>query len=140
MGRKRPPPSLPAGLAKWREQIKQAPKLSERFGMRGKVPAHLSEKLRISDKTNEELFGPIRRALRGGGQEQRPKAKRKRGGGRPPELTPEQIELGLCELRKRPKLPLKQAYPLLRKLLQTDTSDTTLWRSIVHEARRNPRA
>ncbi|UPK33336.1 hypothetical protein IVB18_34710 [Bradyrhizobium sp. 186] len=124
-------------MAKWREQIKQAPKLSERFGMRG---TQLSKKLRISDKTNEELFGPIRRALRGGAQEQRPKAKRKRGGGRPPDLTPEQIELGLRELRKRPKLPLKQAYPLLRELLQTDTSDTTLWRSIVHEARRNPRA
>lgn len=50
--------------------------------------------------------------------------KRKRKG----KLTAEQIQDGLAYLRDHPNLKPKQAYPGLRKVLNSDVSDTTLWR------------
>lgn len=51
--------------------------------------------------------------------------KRKRKG----KLTAEQIKDGLAYLRDHPYLKPKQAYPGLRKVLNSDVSDTTLWRA-----------
>jgi hypothetical protein len=51
--------------------------------------------------------------------------KRKRRG----KLTVEQIRVGRAYLLNHPKLKPKQAYPELRKVLNSDVSDTTLWRA-----------
>jgi len=51
--------------------------------------------------------------------------KRKRAG----KLSAEQISAGFAYLRDHPKLKPKQAYPGLRRKLNTDVSDTTLWRA-----------
>ncbi|MGY8668759.1 hypothetical protein Q3C01_41215 [Bradyrhizobium sp. UFLA05-109] len=51
--------------------------------------------------------------------------KRKRRG----KLTAEQIKGGLAYLRDHPELKPKQAYPGLRRVLNSDVGDTTLWRA-----------
>jgi hypothetical protein len=51
--------------------------------------------------------------------------KRKRKG----KLTAEQIRDGIAHLRDHPELRPKQAYPILRRVLNSDVGDTTLWRA-----------
>jgi hypothetical protein len=51
--------------------------------------------------------------------------KRKRKG----KLTAEQIMRGRDYLRDHPELTRKQAYPGLRRVMKSDVSDSTLWRT-----------
>jgi hypothetical protein len=121
-----------ASTAELRARIEQAQKWAGQHGMRDKMREwqKLKESHRFGEEEQEQLR-EIARVLRDDEepQDQGPKPKRNKGG-RPSDLSDEQIAEGTRYLREHPELTFKVACPLLRARLRTTASDSTLRRLI----------
>jgi hypothetical protein len=115
----------------------------ERFLAALREQRELSEKLKLPDDLRDWLDSPGERKLRDDMRRlamllAKPEptaspqpAPRKSKRGRRRTLTEDDITLGRTELAKRPGKAPKENYDFLRQLLNTDASDTTLWRRII---------
>jgi hypothetical protein len=111
----------PADLRAADERMREALKLPEGF----------SDRFRLSDEMRE-----MWRKVSPPSPPTRPSPPKPKRGGRPPDLNDGQIVRRITFLNRNPKIEMEDAYLVLRKLLGTDASDSTLWRRIWSKRKR----